>query len=93
LFPKVLVPIVKRMQLRSGYSWTYVHPYDLSDDIPVQFPGEPRGLKSLLLRARRHSSLRRYLSLVDSGESSLGEFATTLLDAELPKITVRTFSA
>lgn len=85
LLPKILAPVLRSWQLRSGDTWTYLHPYDLSNSIPVHSETDPTRLMHLLLQVNRTSSLAKYLSLLSATESTFADLANDFTYSRLLK--------
>jgi len=90
LMPKTLRTFVRKQQLRSGDTWTYVHPYDLSSRIPVHTPTKSAPWMKSVINFNRDNGISAYLKLLTPTNVSLGDMVRThAFKDSLPKFTPR----
>jgi len=78
LLPNSLVPLLRRVKLNRGDTWTYLHPYDLSPKIPAYAAESLPNVFRPLISVRRKNSIDRYLRLVSEESSTLGDLASSM---------------
>jgi hypothetical protein len=73
LIPQFAIGILGRFMSNRGDSWTYVHPYDLSEVLPVHVPSGVMTVANKLISARRKDALNRYLRLLSPTHSTFAD--------------------
>lgn len=73
LIPHFIAGLLRKIALRHGDCWTYVHPYDVSQYLPVHVPSETPNLAKRVVSIKRGNSTARYLSLLSRTHSTFSD--------------------
>jgi len=77
LIPKILTMFARGQLLRSGDTWTYLHPYDLSSKIPIHSPPKSVPWMKSIINFNRDDGMNEYFKLLSPTDISLGDMVQT----------------